>query len=74
MFAEILRNIFVFPNSDAFEVFTFAFNGIVNQFDRFIQNLPYLAIAFGALSTVIGFGVSIVRKTAKGTLRSKKKK
>lgn len=62
MFQDILNRIFIFPNSDAFTVVTYAFNGIMNQFDEFFANLPFIVISFGALSTIIGFGVSVTRK------------
>ena len=65
MFQEILNRIFTFPNSDAFTVVTYAFNGILNQFDKFFSTLPAIAIGFGAISTVIGFGVTVTRKLNK---------
>ena len=65
MIQDFLNEIFAFPNSDAFSVVTYAFNGIMNQFDRFLRALPFIAIGFGALSTVIGFGVTVTRKLNK---------
>ena len=56
MIQDILNEIFSFPNSDAFSVVTYAFNGIMNQFDRFLRALPFIAI---------GFGVTVTRKLNK---------
>lgn len=65
MFQDFLNEIFAFPNSDAFSIVTYSFNGVMNQFDRFFRALPLIAIGFGALSTVIGFGVTVTRKLNK---------
>ena len=65
MFSDILNKIFSLPNNDAFKVVTYAFNGVMNQFDEFFNVLPAIAIGFGALSTVIGFGVTVTRKLNK---------
>ena len=59
---EFLDHLFTFPNRDAFNVVQYAFTGFINQFDEFIANLPFIAITMAAFSTVLGLGVSIVRK------------